>query len=628
MFNHYDMYLSQYGEGSYRDAINQTSERFEREVIESFDFVSYRQCLMYGDVQSGKTSHVLGVVGKAIENGFEQILFLTSDNTRLVSQTFDRILTAFPAAQVCGPDDERRFRVTAKASVDFLERNQPNIVVLNKNVSVLKRWKEILSTTDALHGKPMLIVDDEADAGSLNAKVNEGGITPVNEKLTEIRNLSPACIYLQVTGTPQSILLQAAIDEWRPDYYLSFSPGKGYIGGAQLFDRLPNPFVRAVGSTESAESLEFTHAVRTFIVTAAYLLAKGELACNMLVHPSRRKEDHVQAEADVKREIDFMLSNFDTDEVRKSVSQIWDDLKKTSDAELSDEEIAVRVLEFLERHEVSFTIVNSDNAAIAEDGLKAGCNVVVGGDSLGRGLTIPALQTVFYSRETKTPQADTLWQHARMFGYDRRLEFMRIFMPAGIAKNFHEVHRGNEAIKNQLDKGVTLDAINVQLDDSIKPTRSSVLNREFIRPIVGGVNYFAENPVVPNMDQLDELLRGFEAAGENFIWVSSQTLVSILSHFETDPDDFPIENYTSALLTLLKKNPGHQSSLVIRTGRKVSQATGSLLSPKDRALSDSINATAVLVLYRIEGNLGWASNPIWVPNIKLPEGNVYYRIQE
>jgi hypothetical protein len=38
---------------------------------------------------------------------------------------------------------------------------------------------------------------------------------------------------------------------------------------------------------------------------------------------------------------------------------------------------------------------------------------------LVRGLTIPKLQTVYYSRTSKAPNADTFWQHSRIFGYDR-----------------------------------------------------------------------------------------------------------------------------------------------------------------------------------------------------------------
>ena len=43
--------------------------------------------------------------------------------------------------------------------------------------------------------------------------------------------------------------------------------------------------------------------------------------------------------------------------------------------------------------------------------LERGFNIIIGGNVIGRGLTIPKLQTVYYSRTAKKPNADTFWQH-------------------------------------------------------------------------------------------------------------------------------------------------------------------------------------------------------------------------
>ncbi len=39
-----------------------------------------------------------------------------------------------------------------------------------------------------------------------------------------------------------------------------------------------------------------------------------------------------------------------------------------------------------------------------------GCNYIIGGNTLGRGVTFPGLQTIYYTRSSKKPQADTMWQ--------------------------------------------------------------------------------------------------------------------------------------------------------------------------------------------------------------------------
>lgn len=617
----FDRYIAQIDNTDYRNAISDTRDRFADAVLDTFDWVSFKQCLIYGDVQSGKTSHVLGIIGESFNSGFRFALFLTSDNTRLVDQTFDRVLAAFPTASVCSANDERRFRISAQE----VTQTQPVIVVLNKNKSVLSRWKEIFSTTEALHGKPLLIIDDEADAASLNAKINKGETTPINQTLSDIRELAPSCIYLQVTGTPQANLLQAKIDGWRPDFVLSFSPGAKYIGGRALFDAIPNPHVRGFGSGETTEQKELDRALVTFLITAASTNALGDQACNMLIHNSRNRQDHTVAESTVRDSVDALRRSLDADETVALIDTVWnEDLKPLCGLSESTDEVLALLHSFFNHHEVNTLIVNSDNKIAEENVLQNGYNVVIGGDSLGRGLTIPALQTVFYSRTTKTPQADTLWQHARMFGYDRRLGFVRLFMPGDVLKTFHEVHKGNEAIKRQLEANTDLDNINIDLDPKIRPTRKTVLNSDYLRILVGGVNYFATDPEVSNLSDLDEILDRFCPTDDEVI-VPTSSLISILKFFKVDENDFAVSSYLGILEDRVNENRADNSWLALRRGRRVRQGTGSLLSENDRKFSDSITTSPVLTLYRIDQSLGWSSAPIWVPNMKLPEGSLYYR---
>ena len=75
---------------------------------------------------------------------------------------------------------------------------------------------------------------------------------------------------------------------------------------------------------------------------------------------------------------------------------------------------------------------------------------MVGGNTLGRGVTFPFLQTVYYSRTAKIPQADTFWQHCRMFGYDRDRSLIRLFMPMFIYKLFQELNNSQVALVKQI----------------------------------------------------------------------------------------------------------------------------------------------------------------------------------
>ena len=70
--------------------------------------------------------------------------------------------------------------------------------------------------------------------------------------------------------------------------------------------------------------------------------------------------------------------------------------------------------------------------------------------------------------------------------------------------------------------------------------------------------------------------------------------------------------------------------LIVRRGRSISKGTGTLLSPDDRSLGDSIKDYPVLTLYRIKGEKekGWEGSPLWIPNIKLPSEKNFYRVDK
>ena len=66
--------------------------------------------------------------------------------------------------------------------------------------------------------------------------------------------------------------------------------------------------------------------------------------------------------------------------------------------------------------------------------------------------------------------------------------------------------------------------------------------------------------------------------------------------------------------------------MIVRRDRDISKGTGTLLSPNDRQLGDCHPNDVVLTLYRVKGSMdkGWSGNPLWIPNIKLPEGYCFY----
>lgn len=68
----------------------------------------------------------------------------------------------------------------------------------------------------------------------------------------------------------------------------------------------------------------------------------------------------------------------------------------------------------------------------------------------------------------------------------------------------------------------------------------------------------------------------------------------------------------------------------MRRNRKIAKDTGTLLSQDDRALGQKFLNNLVLTLYRITGDHAkdWDGEPLWIHNIKFPEGKFFYSTNE
>ena len=72
------------------DAISQTVQDVVPNYISNFSYREHVVSLLVGDVQSGKTSHMFGLICAAADEGFGIFILLTTDNILLQQQTFKR----------------------------------------------------------------------------------------------------------------------------------------------------------------------------------------------------------------------------------------------------------------------------------------------------------------------------------------------------------------------------------------------------------------------------------------------------------------------------------------------------------------------------------------------------------
>lgn len=253
-----------------------------------------------------------------------------------------------------------------------------------------------------------------------------------------------------------------------------------------------------------------------------------------------------------------------------------------------------------------------------------GCNFVIGGNTLGRGVTFPSLQTIYYTRTSKKPQADTMWQHSRMFGYDRDPGMMMVYIDENLYKLFADINATNNSIIAQVERGI--EDIKIYYPEGLNPTRKNVLDNDYVEILSGGTNYYPSYPDNDSIETISKLLDVFSDK-EPYYQVSLRLIKEILSHIIPSPD-FKLKAFQSILETILSEQPTGQGILIVRRNRNVAQGTGALLSPNDWQLGASFTDKAVLTMYQVTGTKGWGGRPLWVPNIKLPHGIMYYDVTD
>ena len=215
------------------ESIARTAEEVGNKYLKPFSFTDHEIGLLIGNIQSGKTGQMFGIMCRAADLGFPAFVLLTTDNVVLQQQTLDRVKSDLDGFCICGESDARLF-----ADNSLIE---PAIIVLKKNTRVLKLWSNILNSTGFMRGNPLFIIDDEADAASLNTLVNRDRQSSINKYLVNIRNGASSSLYLQVTGTPQAIFLQTKASGWHPYFTYYFHPGDAYLGGDFFFPSEEKP---------------------------------------------------------------------------------------------------------------------------------------------------------------------------------------------------------------------------------------------------------------------------------------------------------------------------------------------------------------------------------------------------
>ena len=274
-----------------------------------------RRGLVMGHVQSGKTSHYVGLICKAADAGYKLIIVLAGFHKSLRSQTQIRLEEGFlgydRGANQTSPDapiklvgaglfagvptadsittraDDGDFKRQVANNFAITPGGHPLLFVIKKNNSVLKNllnwvaWAANKVDEEGhryVTGVPLLVIDDEADQGSIDTQQQEydetgcadpnHNPTAINRSIRRLLHLFDQSAYVGYTATPFANIFiheknrtpTEGADLFPRSFILSLPSPSNYVGPRRVFGSRRDadessglPIIRTV--TDHANSL-------------------------------------------------------------------------------------------------------------------------------------------------------------------------------------------------------------------------------------------------------------------------------------------------------------------------------------------------------------------------------------
>lgn len=387
-----------------------------------------RSFVIYGEPQSGKTEMMICLTAKLLDEGHTFIVHLLNDSVDLLGQNLGRFKKSglAPAA--------RNFSEILDPAVNL--KGQRSVIFCKKNGSDLKK---LLEKLDGLKG--VLVIDDEADYASPNAKVNKGDKTKINALIDEL--IGDSGFYIGVTATPARLDLNNTFNN-NSELWVNFPAHSKYTGQDTFFPiEGPVKYIRTLLPDSGSDPKYPRQALFSFLVNSAYLniYVNGSIEKNysLLVHTSGKKADHKSDWSIMHQALTALISR-SSDEFESYTKYIWE-LTRRRFPDADADRVTHYILNNIARNAI--IILNSerdwkDNSSAATSPTSL-FTIIIGGNIVSRGVTLDNLLGMFFTRDVKHKiQQDTYIQRARMFGSrGDYLTFFELTIPETLYLDWH-----------------------------------------------------------------------------------------------------------------------------------------------------------------------------------------------
>ncbi len=521
--------------------------------------------LVVGNVQSGKTMNMAGVISMAMDYNWNVIIILTGTIEALRKQTQRRLKKDLRTTknvhdplyrEIRWPEISSEGGYTETIKLDSDEDSRVYITLCLKHADNLRKLlKHLNKNKEVKSHMRVLVIDDEADQASVNTseltdKEDLRGRRAINRLVVNLvsgydQNNEPAgpyqaMNYVAYTATPYANLLsenelrgedddkedaQLFTNLYPKDFIKLLTPAKEYFGPTQIFGYPPQS-LPGLGIIDTSE--DTFRVIREMVSEDSTVLPRGLkdaiawfVCCvvikrrwvknqpiSMLINPDMSTDIHARIESNIelylRNEKDDILSRcrtvysdqtkrIDPERFRKRMGSInYDGVAVDEDGNLTvpycDEstvindyppfdEIEQGIRDLLstdpepyqidddkEIHYHSGIHICIDNSRgndvprlyypdkddLDERGLPypdpAPAIIVIGGNTLSRGLTIEGLVSTYFSR--KVSQADVSMQMCRWFGFRKGYELLpRMWMSENILRKYRKTVDIDESVR-------------------------------------------------------------------------------------------------------------------------------------------------------------------------------------
>jgi hypothetical protein len=374
--------------------------------------------------------------------------------------------------------------------------------------------------------------------------------------------------------------------------------------------------------------ISLLRALDTFMIGATFKRARepGQ-HCAFLCHVSTRTSDHahiVDLLRKYKTDLAESLKKRNTTAIAR-LRVAFDDLASTH-AQLALESFD-ELLKSIEFFSPGITVKLVNGETDEDVALTSPYNLFVGGNKLGRGVTIRNLLVSYYGRNPRKPQADTVLQHARMYGYRRKdIGLLRLFLPGELHVVFRAINKMERSLRELIARKSPEEFRGIYLESGLNATRKNIIAPGSVGVYSAGSNYnpaqiLRDASVAANTAAIDA--RVMAIRDKKYAEISIEDMQTIISL--TVPDPAGSERIW---------DPGAVAGSLGQFAKLRNCRAGYVYVDRDRDLNEARRETqgiltggemrtvpeGLITLFLLRTPEGNGRRAAWWPQIRFPDG--------